>query len=67
MVETNGDYYGRAVNVAARIAAQAAPGSVFVGEAAVTARGGVRYEAVGPMRLRGVAQAVNVYRAFASA
>ena len=67
MVEANGDYYGRAVNVAARIAAQAAPGSVFVGEAAVTMSGSVRYEAVGPMQLRGVAQSVNVYRAFASA
>ena len=66
MVEANGDYYGRAVNVAARIAAQAAPGTVFVGEGAVTTSGGVRYEALGPMRLRGVAQDVTVYRAFAA-
>jgi class 3 adenylate cyclase len=35
MVEANGDYYRRAVNVAARIAAQATPGCVFVGEAAI--------------------------------
>jgi adenylate cyclase len=66
MIEANGDYYGRAVNVAARIAAQAAPGTVFVGEAAVTTSGGVRYETVGPMRLRGVARDVTVYRAFAA-
>jgi class 3 adenylate cyclase len=66
MVEANGDYYGRAVNVAARIAAQATPGSVFVGEAAMTAARGVRYEAVGPISLRGVANQVNVYRALAA-
>jgi adenylate cyclase len=65
MVEANGDYYGRAVNVAARIAAQAGPGDVLVGEAAVTcARTGVRFECVGPLQLRGVAHAVNVFRAY---
>ncbi len=66
MVEANGDYYGRAVNVAARIAARATPGSVFVGEAAMTVSGDVRYERVGPMQLRGVAQDVTVYRAYAA-
>jgi adenylate cyclase len=67
MVEANGDYYGRAVNVAARISAQAAPGDVLVGEAAMTAAGGVRYERVGPLTLRGVADQVVVYRALACA
>jgi len=65
MVEADGDYYGRAVNLAARIAAQATPGSVFVGEAALVIAHGVRYEAVGPMALRGVANEVNIYRALA--
>ncbi len=63
MVEANGDYYGRAVNVAARIAAQAAPGEVLVGEAVVTRNSDVRFECVGPLQLRGVASAVTVYRA----
>ena len=68
MVEANGDYYGRAVNVAARIAAQAGPGEVLVGESAVTApHTRVRFERVGPMRLRGVAEEVTVYRAHACA
>jgi adenylate cyclase len=67
MVEANGDYYGRAVNVAARIAAQAEPGSVFVGEAAIGYAGGARLERVGALTLRGVSQQVTVYRAFASA
>jgi class 3 adenylate cyclase len=66
MVEANGDYYGRAVSVAARIAAEAAPGDVLVGEAAISGSTGVRFECVGPMQLRGVAQQVTVYRAFAS-
>jgi adenylate cyclase len=67
MVEANGDYYGRAVNIAARIAAQAAPGDVLVGESATARAGeGVRFERVGPMTLRGVAQQVTVYRASAS-
>jgi len=67
MVEANGDYYGRAVNIAARIAAQATPGSVFVGEAAMTPDSGVRFERVGPLQLRGIASEVNVFRAFACA
>jgi adenylate cyclase len=67
MVEANGDYYGRAVNVAARIAAQTLPGAVFVGEAATaTAGGDARFELVGAMALRGVSQAVTVYRALAA-
>src|SRR4029078_6237092 len=66
MVEANGDYYGRAVNVAARIAAQAAPGDVLVGEAAINGASAVRFERVGPMALRGVAERVTVYRAYAS-
>ena len=66
MVEANGDYYGRTVNVAARIAAQAAPGDVLVGEAAIASAGAVRFERVGPMALRGVAEEVTVYRAYAN-
>jgi class 3 adenylate cyclase len=66
MVEANGDYYGRAVNVAARIAAQAGPGDVLVGETVTWAGAGVRFECVGPMQLRGIEQPVTVYRAFAS-
>jgi adenylate cyclase len=66
MVEANGDYYGRAVNIAARIAAQATPGSVFVGEAAIAPASDVRFERVGALTLRGVEQQVTVYRALAA-
>jgi adenylate cyclase len=65
MTYTDGDYYGLSVIIAARLAAEASPGEVFVGEAASVDGHpqGVRFEEVGPMRLKGVAQPVTVYRA----
>jgi adenylate cyclase len=69
MTYTDGDYYGLTVIIAARIAAQAGPGQVLVGEAA-TADGspdGVRFEEVGPVPLKGVARPVTVYRALRAA
>ena len=65
MIEAEGDYYGRAVNIAARIAAQAAPGEVCVGSDAMraTERASVRFELVGAIRLRGLTSAVTLYRA----
>jgi adenylate cyclase len=65
MTYTDGDYYGLTVIIAARIASVAGPGQVLVGEA-VTRNGhpdGVRFEEVGPVRLKGVARPVTVYRA----
>jgi adenylate cyclase len=65
MTYTDGDYYGLTVIVAARISSHAGPGQVLVGEAA-TADGkpeGVRFEALGPVPLKGVARPVPVYRA----
>lgn len=65
MTYTDGDYYGSAVNIAARIAATAGPGQVLVGEVAATAAvsEGVRFEEVGPTQLKGVAHPVMIYRA----
>jgi adenylate cyclase len=66
MTYIDGDYYGFTVILAARIASQAGPGEVFVGEAAAVQNGrprGVRFEQVGPMPLKGVARPVTVYRA----
>ncbi len=65
MTYTDGDYYGLTVIIAARIASQAGPGQVLVGEAA-TANGkpeGVRFEEIGPVPLKGVARPVTIYRA----
>jgi adenylate cyclase len=69
MTYTDGDYYGLTVIIAARIAAQAGPGQVLVGEAA-TADGnpdGVRFDRIGPVPLKGVTRPVTVYRALREA
>jgi adenylate cyclase len=65
VVFQDGDYFGRTVNVAARIAAHAGPGDVLVSEAVVSAVGddGVAFEVVGPVELKGVGQPVLLHRA----
>lgn len=65
MVYAGGDYYGTAVNVAARIAARAMPGDVLVGEAAVTCTtsGDLRFDCVGAASLKGLARSITLYRA----
>jgi class 3 adenylate cyclase len=60
----DGDYFGRTVNVAARIAARAGPGEVLVSEdvVAVASGDGLRYERVGPAELKGVSKPVVLHR-----
>ena len=62
---TDGDYYGLAVIIAARIAATARPGEVLVGESVVDACApeGVRFEEIGPVELKGVRRPERVFRA----
>jgi class 3 adenylate cyclase len=60
-----GDYFGRTVNVASRIADYARPGEVLVSRAVVDAAGdadGVHFTEIGPVQLKGVAGQVVVYR-----
>jgi class 3 adenylate cyclase len=61
----DGDYFGRTVNVAARIAAKAQPGEVLVSEAVVAAARdeGLSFGVVGPAELKGVARPVILHRA----
>jgi len=65
MIYDGGDYFGRTVNIAARIAAQAAANQVFVGEDLV--RGvepqGYRVREVGPFELKGIARPVTLFEA----
>lgn len=65
MIYDEGDYFGRTVNIAARIAAQASADRVFVGEDLV--RGvepkGFRVREVGRFDLKGIAQPVKLYEA----
>jgi adenylate cyclase len=61
----DGDVYGRTVNIAARIAARAGAGEVLTSEGTMAhARTrDVRFDRVGPVGLKGIAQPVTLYRA----
>jgi adenylate cyclase len=65
MIYDEGDYFGRTVNIAARIAAQASANCVFLGEDLV--RGvkpdGFQVREVGQFDLKGIAQPVTLYEA----
>jgi adenylate cyclase len=65
VVYENGDFYGRTVNVAARIAAYAEDGQVLVSEDLVShgASDDVRFRLVGPVSFKNVSQDVVVYEA----
>jgi adenylate cyclase len=65
VVFQDGDVYGRTVNVAARIAAQAQAGEVLTSEETVRQIKGaeVRFERLGPVELKGIARPVTLYRA----
>jgi adenylate cyclase len=67
MIYDEGDYFGRTVNIAARIASQAAGGQVFVGEdlvASVTPSG-FRFSPVGRFDLKGIAEPLMLFEAIA--
>jgi adenylate cyclase len=66
VVFQNGDYFGRTVNIAARISSYARPGQVLVTDQVVTAAGdlqGVRYNPVGPVSLKGLTAPISLYAA----
>jgi adenylate cyclase len=65
VIAQEGDYFGRTVNVASRIADFARPREVLVSEEAKRSAGDtdVEFELVGDVPLRGVAKAVRLHRA----
>jgi adenylate cyclase len=65
VVFQDGDYFGRTVNLAARIAAHAGPGQVLVSDQVVAECGGgaVAFEPIGPVPLKGVTDPVPLHRA----
>ena len=65
VVFQDGDYFGRTVNLAARIAGHAGPGQVLVSDEVVAecAGGAVAFEPIGPVPLKGVADPVPLHRA----
>jgi len=66
VVFQNGDYFGRTVNIAARITDYARPGEVLVSEEVVADAdrpSAVRFEPVGPVALKGLSAPVTLYSA----
>ena len=60
----DGDYYGRAVNLASRVGARAAGGEVLVtGEVVQAAGDHLRFEAIGEVKLKGFSEATELYLA----
>jgi adenylate cyclase len=65
MIYDEGDYFGRTVNIAARIASHAGAGQVFAGQDLVRSVSpeGFRLVEVGEFALKGIAQPVKLYEA----
>ena len=65
MLYDQGDYFGRTVNVASRIASHAEPGRVYVGESLVgtVPQDGFTLSELGAFELKGVAERVTLYEA----
>jgi adenylate cyclase len=58
----DGDYYGRAVNLAARVGARAAGGEVLVTRPLVDAAGGrLTFEPIGQVKLKGFTEATDLF------
>jgi adenylate cyclase len=58
----DGDYYGREVNQAARVAARAAAGEVLVTRPVIEHAGGhLEFEPIGTVRLKGFAEATELF------
>jgi adenylate cyclase len=65
MIYDEGDYFGRTVNIAARIASQASENHVFVGGDALrhVEPQGFTLREVGQFDLKGIAQPLTLYEA----
>lgn len=66
VVQQDGDYFGRTVNLAARVATQAGSGEVLVTSAvfdAARAEPGIQFEEAGSFQPKGVSDHVILYRA----
>jgi adenylate cyclase len=62
VVYRDGDYYGREVNLAARVGARAAGGEVIVTRSVVDAAGGhLEFERIGEVRLKGFAEPTELF------
>ncbi|MDP8957415.1 MAG: adenylate/guanylate cyclase domain-containing protein, partial [Actinomycetota bacterium] len=66
VVFQDGDVFGRTVNIASRIASYATGGQVLVSEETAhnSPDGGVRFEPIEPVSLKGIENPLTLYRAF---
>ncbi|MFL6047549.1 MAG: adenylate/guanylate cyclase domain-containing protein [Propionibacteriaceae bacterium] len=64
VIVQEGDYFGRTVNIAARIADYAQPHEVLVSEDArqVASADGVEFQLIGDVQLKGVSESVRLHR-----
>jgi adenylate cyclase len=71
VLSQGGDFFGRTVNAASRIAGYARQGEVLVSREVVDATpslaGAVAFEPIGPVELKGLAGALDLYRALPAA
>jgi adenylate cyclase len=69
MIYDEGDYFGRTVNVAARIASEAGAGQVFVGEgfAELVEPDGFRLREIGAFEMKGLAAPMTLYEVHSDA
>ncbi|HJQ77117.1 MAG TPA: adenylate/guanylate cyclase domain-containing protein [Acidimicrobiia bacterium] len=65
MLYDQGDYFGRTINLAARIASQAGPGQVYLGESVteIVSANGFELTEVGEFDLKGISTPVRIHRA----
>jgi adenylate cyclase len=65
VVQRDGDYFGRTVNIAARIADYARPTEILVTSEVVAATdaGGIRFDEIGPVTLKDVPRPLTLYSA----
>jgi class 3 adenylate cyclase len=62
VIERDGDYFGRTVNLASRISGVAAAGEIVMSAAAAEAtKHGARLTPLGPTALKGLASEVHLY------
>ena len=68
VVMQDGDYFGRAVNLASRMSGAAVAGEALVTAAVVELAGdpALSFDEVGPLELKGFGERVTVYRASVS-
>jgi class 3 adenylate cyclase len=62
VVERDGDYFGRTVNLASRLSEVAGPGEILANETAAGVEPGLRVTPVGPTEIKGLLAPILLFR-----